>query len=126
MEKIRDQKEGPRGAAGGHRLLSVYRESWREDYKFFSARDLELCVKGLCEGTFELVELELGDDLIRASAGGKSEIVLRRCRWNEAGSRTLEQRHAPARAMSWLAQAAEDGLSEEPDGWKDVTDAVNT
>lgn len=41
-------------------LLTIHGESWRDEHKFFSARDLELAVEGLEEGRYVKVDYQLG------------------------------------------------------------------
>lgn len=124
MEKAHDQNGESRGTKARHRLLSIFKESWRDDYKFFSARDLELCVKGLCGGIYEMAELELEADTIQALSGGEAGIVMRLHMGQEEGRRVLEKTLAPDEACFWLTQVSTGGLPEEWGGWKDVTDAA--
>jgi len=108
------------------RLLSIFKESWRDDYKFFSARDLELCVKGLCSGGYEMAELELGTDVIQVFPLGeeKQGFAVQVFREGEDGSRVLKMTMSPSRAQSWLAEVLESGLPGELGGWEDITDTM--
>lgn len=126
MEEMHDKKEEADKAQGRRRLLSIFKESWRDDYRFFSVRDLELCIKGLCEGTYMMAELEIGEDVLGVLPGGNqgTELILRLQREEKNGFRILERTVIPSEAQSLLIQALESGLPKGQSGWKDITDTM--
>ena len=46
--------------ANWHQLLVIFGESWHDEHKFFSARDVELAVEGIQQGKYQKVVLEWG------------------------------------------------------------------
>ena len=116
MEKEYGKHDEPDKMPARHQLLSIFKESWRDDHKFFSVRDLELCVKGLCDGMYEMVELELGADIIQAfpKEEDRQNFTIQAFRGEENGSR----------AQSWMLEILESGLPKDLSGWEDITDTV--
>lgn len=109
-----------------HRLLTIYKENWRDDHKFFSARDLELAVNGLCERAYEMAELEVGEDILQAvlSEEKAPDITLRLVIWRESGSRVMEKTVTSSQALTYLGQMRDEGAPKELAGWNDITDTI--
>ena len=126
MEKEHGKLEEPGMEPARHQLLSVFKENWRDDYKFFSARDLELCVKGLEDGTYEMVELELGTEFVQAflHEEDKQNFIIRLFKGEENDSSVLKRTMSPSQAQSWLMEILESGLPKELGGWEDVTETM--
>lgn len=110
----------------GHQLLSLYKECWRDDHKFFSTRDLELAMDGLCDGTYEMVELEAGEDILRAfgSGDGEADITMRLFIGEEDGVCVKEGTVSPSQARACLMQMSEGNPPMDVGGWKDITDTI--
>ncbi len=126
MEKEYGKHDEPDKMPARHQLLSIFKESWRDDHKFFSVRDLELCVKGLCDGMYEMVELELGADIIQAfpKEEDRQNFTIQAFRGEENGSRVLKCTMSPSQAQSWMLEILESGLPKDLSGWEDITDTV--
>ena len=94
-----------------HQLLTIYKESWRDDHKFFSTKDLELAVDGLCGGKYEMVELEMGKDALLA--------VLQ-----EEKAPDMEKSDIPSQVKVCLTRLWEGGAPKELNGWNDITSTI--
>ena len=126
MEKEHGRNEEPDKTSARHGILSIFKESWRDDHRFFSDRDLELCVKGLCEGTYEMVEVELERELLQAFSSKEKEpdITMQLYMGEEDSARVLEKTVTPPEAQSLLMQMSDSGVPKELSGWKDITDTM--
>ena len=106
-----------------HQLLTIYKESWRDDHKFFSTKDLELAVDGLCGGKYEMVELEMGKDALLAVLQEEKapDITMQLYIWQENGPRVMEKTDIPSQVKVCLTRMWEGGAPKELNGWNDIT-----
>ena len=56
------QREQMNQMRNWHQILVIFGESWHDEHKFFSARDVELAIDGIHEGKYTKAVLEWGID----------------------------------------------------------------
>jgi len=105
--------------------LRLFGESWENHLQFFSPKDVELGVKGIAEGKYRRIELELGAAAfsISLSEKDKSVLALRMGIWSEAEGRfhIFEKTGTAVQVNFWLVQMINGDLPTELHGWKDIS-----
>ncbi|MCI8512740.1 MAG: hypothetical protein HFE83_12250 [Lachnospiraceae bacterium] len=106
-----------------HQLLIIFGESWRDEHKFFSARDLELAAEGVYNGTYQKAVLEWGAEVIHLFSGSEEKLTVI-WRTDPAGGgifRFFAKEGTITQVKFWLTCYLEKGSFEETSGWVDIT-----
>lgn len=113
-------------APGWHQRLIIFGESWHDEHKFFSAKDLELAVEGLHDGKYRIVVLEWGLEEFDISPGRQNDlmIVWRTNAPGEENFRFYEREGTAVQVKFWLINFLEYGHFKEMSGWNDITDQI--
>ncbi len=118
--------------AYGHPLLVIFKESWREEHKFFSIRDVELTVEGIQKGTYQKAVLEWGTQAFELFPGVQSDLLVVWCLYfiEQKDTRFFTREGTVTQVTFWLNQALSDSALketpalEEMAGWSDITSQV--
>ena len=134
MEKIEDREEpkawgnqilhqNQKGAVYWHKLLVIFGESWHDEHKFFSFRDVELAVEGIHEGKYQKAVLEWGTEALNLFPGVRNDLLVIWCTNNigRGNTRFLAREGTVAQVKFWLVNYMERGLFEEMSSWADIT-----
>ncbi len=102
-----------------HQLLVIFGESWHDEHKFFSARDVELAIEGIQEEKYTKVFLEWGTNAFDLFPGVQNDLMVI---WhtNSAG-RFLAKEGTVTQVKFWLVNYLDHGFFEEMSGWTDIT-----
>ncbi|MCI8625143.1 MAG: hypothetical protein HFI40_02490 [Lachnospiraceae bacterium] len=111
-----------------HRLLVIFGESWHDEHKFFSVRDVELAIEGIHEGKYEKAALEWGTETLDLFPGVQSDLLIL---WHTNPTRKefprfLAKEGTVIQVKFWLTGYLERGFFEEMSGWTDVSDQMET
>ncbi len=106
--------------------MALYGESWENHLQFFSVRDVELAVKGIGDGRYRGIRLELGSVTFYAFPSGEdaSRLVLQFLFWPEGKLRAFERIGNAVQVNFWLMRMLNEGLPRELQGWREVTDTI--
>lgn len=109
-----------------HQLLVIFGESWHDEHKFFSSKDLELVVEGVHNGKYQKAVLEWGSEAfhIFLSIQNKLMVIWRANNTGKAGARFLAREGTVNQVKFWLINYLNSGSFEEMSGWNDITDQV--
>ena len=112
--------------ANWHQLLVIFGESWHDEHKFFSARDVELAVEGIQQGKYQKVVLEWGIQAFDMFPGLQNDLMVIWCSDNRGGgdTRFLAREGTVTQVKFWLNGYLERGFSGEMSGWTDITDQI--
>ncbi len=104
-------------------LLVIFGESWHDEHTFFSARDVELAIDGIHEGTYTKVFLEWGTQALDFFPGVQNDLMVIWCTNNtgKGDTRFLAREGTVAQVKFWLVQYLDRAFFEETHGWVDVT-----
>ena len=104
-------------------LLVIFGESWHDEHTFFSARDVELAIDGIYEGTYTKVFLEWGTRAIDLFPGVQNDLMVIWCTNNtgKGDTRFLAKEGTVTQVKFWLVNYLKSGVFEEMSGWADVT-----
>ena len=104
-------------------LLVIFGESWHDEHTFFSARDVELAIDGIHEGTYTKVFLEWGTWAIDLFPGVQNDLMVIWCTNNtgKGDTRFLAKEGTVTQVKFWLVNYLKSGVFEEMSGWADVT-----
>ena len=107
-------------------LLVIFGESWHDEHTFFSARDVELAIDGIHEGTYTKVFLEWGTWAIDLFPGVQNDLMVIRCTNNtgKGDTRFLAKEGTVTQVKFWLVNYLNSGVFEEMSGWADITDQI--
>ncbi len=110
-------------ASGWHQLLVIFGESWHDEHKFFSAKDVELAVEGVHDGKYQRAVLEWGFDAFEIVPGQQMELLVVWCTSDaERGKSRFYGREGTATQVKfWLVTGLNSGFSGEKDGWNEIT-----
>lgn len=105
------------------KCLRILGESWENRLQIFSARDVELAVKGVSEGKYRRIELELGSVAfyVFLSDEEESAMVLQMLLWSREKLSAFEKTGTPVQVNFWLIQMLNEGLPAQLYGWRDIT-----
>ena len=103
--------------------MGLFGESWENHLQFFSIKDVELAVKGIANGKYRRIELELGAVVFRVFRGEEDEsnLTLHLLVWPNGELRAFEKTGSAVQVNFWLIQMINEGLPEELHGWRDIT-----
>lgn len=112
--------------ANWHQLLVIFGESWHDEHKFFSARDVELAVEGIQQGKYQKVVLEWGIQEFDMFPGLQNDLMVIWCSDNRGGGDTsfFAREGTVTQVKFWLNGYLERGFSGEMSGWTDITDQI--
>ena len=104
-------------------LLVIFGESWHDEHRFFSARDVELAVEGVHEEKYRKVVLEWGIQAFDLFPGVQNEIMVIWCSNNtgKGNFRFLAKEGTVTQVKFWLVNFLNHGFFEEMVGWVDIT-----
>lgn len=109
-----------------HQFLIIFGESWQDEHKFFSARDVELAMEGIHEGKYQKAVLEWGVEAFHVFPGQKDELMVI---WQT--NNPLKKEHCylaregtTTQVKFWLNHFLNSGFFEEMGGWSDITAQV--
>ena len=107
-------------------LLVIFGESWHDEHTFFSARDVELAIDGIHEGTYTKVFLEWGTWAIDLFPGVQNDLMVIWCTNNtgKGDTRFLAKEGTATQVKFWLVNYLNSGVFEEMSGWADITDQI--
>ena len=107
-------------------LLVIFGESWHDEHTFFSARDVELAIDGIHEGTYTKVFLEWGTWAIDLFPGVQNDLMVIWCTNNtgKGDTRFLAKEGTATQVKFWLVNYLNSGVFEEMSGWTDITDQI--
>ena len=107
-------------------LLVIFGESWHDEHTFFSARDVELAIDGIHEGTYTKVFLEWGTQAFDIFPGVQNDLMVIWCTNNtgKGNTRFLAKEGTVAQVKFWLVNYLNSGVFEEMSGWTDITDQI--
>ena len=106
-----------------HQLLVIFGESWHDEHKFFSARDVELAVEGIYEGKYQKVVLGWGTQVFNLFPGVQNELMVIWCTNNtgKGNARFLAKEGTVTQIKFWLVNYLNHGFVGEMSGWADIT-----
>jgi len=106
-----------------HKLLIIFGESWHDEHRFFSARDVELAVEGVCEGKYLKIALEWGPQIFELFPGVENDLTVIWHATNPATkvTRFLARTGTVTQVNFWLIQYLERGFFEDMSVWTDIT-----
>ena len=101
----------------------IFGESWHDEHKFFSSRDVELAVEGIYEGKYTKVVLEWGTKAFDLFPGVQNDLTVIWCTNNtkNGNTRFLAREGTVTQVKFWLANYLNHGFFEEMSGWADIT-----
>ena len=104
-------------------LLVIFGESWHDEHRFFSARDVELAIEGIHEGKYTKVVLEWGMQELDFFPGVQNDLMVIWCTNNtgKGDTRFLAKEGTVTQVKFWLSRFLDEGLFKEMSGWADVT-----
>lgn len=104
-------------------FLVIFGESWHDEHKFFSARDVELAIEGIYERKYQKVFLEWGTQAFDLFPGIQNELMVIWCTNNtEKGDiRFFAREGTVTQVKFWLVNYLDHGFFEEISGWVDIT-----
>ena len=107
-------------------LLVIFGESWHDEHTFFSARDVELAIDGIYEGTYTKVFLEWGTQALDFFPGVQNDLMVIWCTNNtgKGDTRFLAKEGTVTQVKFWLVNYLNSGVFEEMSGWADITDQI--
>ena len=107
-------------------LLVIFGESWHDEHTFFSARDVELAIDGIHEGTYTKVFLEWGTQAFDIFPGVQNDLMVIWCTNNtgKGDTRFLAKEGTVTQVKFWLVNDLNSGVFEERNGWTDITGQI--
>ena len=107
-------------------LLVIFGESWHDEHTFFSARDVELAIDGIHEGTYTKVFLEWGTQALDFFPGVQNDLMVIWCTniTGKGNTRFLAKEGTVTQVKFWLVNYLNQGSFEEMSGWADITDQI--
>ena len=120
------QREQKGQMRGWRQLLVIFGESWHDEHKFFSVRDVELAIEGIHEGKYTKAVLEWGTQAFDFFPGVQNDLMVIWCT-NDTGkgnTRFWAKEGTVTQVKFWLVHYLEQGFLEEMNGWTDITDQI--
>lgn len=104
-------------------LLRIWGESWRNDLKFFSVRDVELAIDGIAEGKYQKIELTLGAAVffIAPSLRDESQLTVLLMLFDGDQPHEFLKNGTSTQVKFWLVRILSEGGPVELYGWQDIT-----
>ncbi len=107
-----------------HKLLIIFGESWHDEHKFFSSRDLELAIEGVHSKKYQKAVLEWGYEALHIFPGQQSDLLVVWCKnsgTEKENPRFLAWEGTVTQVKFRLVSYLEHGFLEETSGWNDIT-----
>lgn len=106
-----------------HQRLIIFGESWHDEHKFFSSKDVVLAIEGVHDGKYQKVVLEWGAGRFDVSSSQPDQLLVF---WRikdpgEGDVRFFAREGTVNQVKFWLVNYLEDGPSEGMQGWSDIT-----
>ncbi len=116
----RDQKNQMRNWC---QYLIIFGESWHDEHRFFSARDVELTIEGIHEGKYTKALLEWGTNAFDLFPGLQNDLMVIFCTNNTGKGQTrfLAKEGTVTQVKFWMVNYLDHGFLEEMNGWADIT-----
>lgn len=104
-----------------HQKLTIVGEAWRNEHRFFTARDVELAARGVYEGKYQYATLEWGSSSFDLLPDQEEQLQVIWCTniRDERARRYFRRAGSAAQAAFWLLQYLNEGQMDEY--WDDVT-----
>ncbi len=104
-----------------HQKLVIVGEAWRNEHRFFTARDVELAAQGVYEGKYQYAALEWGSSSFDLLPDREEQLQVIWCTniRDENARRYFRKTGTAAQAAFWLLQYLNEGQMDEY--WEDVT-----
>lgn len=120
------QREQKGQMQGWRQLLVIFGESWHDEHRFFSARDVELAIEGIHEGKYTKAVLEWGTKAFDLFPGVQNDLMVIWCSniTGKGDTRFLAKEGTVAQVKFWLVNYLDQGVFEEMSGWVDITDQI--
>lgn len=120
------QREQKGQMRGWRQLLVIFGESWHDEHKFFSARDVELAIEGIHEGKYTKVVMEWGTKAFDLFPGIQNDLMVIWCSniTGKGDTRFLAKEGTVAQVKFWLVGYLNSGVLEEMSGWADITGQI--
>lgn len=108
-----------------HRQLTIVGEAWRNEHRFFTARDVELAAQGVYEGTYQYAILEWGSSSFDLLPDQEEQLQVIWCTniRDEKVRRYFRKAGTVTQVKFWLIQYLNEGYMDEH--WNEVTDHAN-
>jgi len=122
LNQLREEQKG-RQITYWHQLLVVFGESWHDEHKFFSVRDVELAVEGIYEGKYQKAVLEWGTQTVDLFHGVQNDVMVIWCTNNtgKGNTRFLAREGTVTQVKFWLVRYMDCGYFAVTGGWTDIT-----
>ncbi len=120
------QREQKGQVRGWHQFLVIFGESWHDEHKFFSLRDVELAMEGIHEGKYTKVFLEWGTKEFNFFPGIEKDLMVIWCTNNtgKGDTRFLVREGTVTQVKFWMVGYLNSGVFEEMSGWIDITHQI--
>lgn len=107
-------------------LLVIFGESWHDEHRFFSVRDVELAIDGIHEGRYTKVFLEWGTQALDFFPGVQKDLMVIWCTNNtgKGVTRFLAKEGTATQVKFWMVNYLAHGFLEEMNGWADITSQI--
>lgn len=114
------QREQKGQMRGWRQLLVIFGESWHDEHKFFSARDVELAIEGIHEEKYTKAVLEWGTKAFNLFPGVQNDLMVIWCTNNtgRGDTRFLAKEGTVAQVKFWLVSYLNSGVFEEMSSWE--------
>lgn len=111
---------------GWRQLLVIFGESWHDEHRFFSTRDVGLAIEGIHEGKYRKAVLEWGTQAVDFFPGVQNDLMVIWRVSNAAGRdiRFLAKEGTVTQVKFWMVHYLEQGFFNELSGWTDITDQI--
>lgn len=103
-----------------HRRLTIAGEAWRNEHRFFAARDVELAAQGVYEGKYTYVTLEWGSSSFDLLPDREERLQVIWCTniWEDKARRYFRKAGTINQVKFWLIQYLSEGYMDEC--WKEI------
>lgn len=104
------------------RQLTIAGEAWRNEHRFFTARDVELAAQGVYEGTYQYAVLEWGSSSFDLLPDPEEQLQVIWCTniRDEKVRRYFRKAGTVTQVKFWLIQYLNEGYADEY--WDEITD----
>ena len=105
-----------------HRRLVIVGKAWRNEHKFFTARDVELAAQGVFEGKYQYATLEWGPSSFDLLPGLEEQlqVIWRTNIWEDKACRFFRKEGTVTQVKFWLIQYLNEGYVDEY--WEEIDD----
>lgn len=120
-QPVRVLQSWQRGRTAWHRRLTIAGEAWRNEYRFFTARDVELAVQGVFGGKYQYAILEWGSSSFDLLPDQENQLQVIWCTniRDEQARRYFRKAGTVNQVKFWLMEYLNEG--EMTGYWDDIT-----